>query len=425
MSNINQLLRESTTSTSSIAGRPNLVALTRATTKLVYMDLVAEQRTTQPVAALYGIKYLNPNNDLSFVTGATYGGAIGPSQRATIIDITMTNKDTFVKGDYFKYVDVVFKVLEDTPFAGTAETEIFGVVSEAVADSTIRMVPDAASTSKFESANSDIAEASFQISKWQAPVKSRKLKTELTVELAQDLEANGFDASSMVEDVLATQMAEEINKDILQGLVTVSTRFKIDGVSDKGVLDLSGPDTAPEQGRKLYRFVCEMNSSIQRNTSYSGTYVVASSRCAAVLAASGWMHQGEDEELSDNAYGVLNNGLVLFCDTNSPVDYVIVGVKAEFGDMEAVGSLFYAPYTEGLDLEDPEHVGVFKAIVDPESLQPKIALLTRYALCVNPYTTGATDEQARIIDASDFDLFAGRSQMSTLLGVKLPKLIAG
>ncbi|CCI88752.1 phage capsid vertex [Yersinia phage phiR1-RT] len=424
MSNINQLLRESTTSTSSIAGRPNLVALTRATTKLVYMDLVAEQRTTQPVAALYGIKYLNPNKDLSFVTGATYGGAIGPKQHESTEIIDMTNKDSFVKGDLFKYQDVIFKVLKDTPFAGTVETDIFSVVLEAVADSSIRMVPDAADTSKFESADSDIAEASFQISKWQAPVKSRKLKTELTVELAQDLEANGFDASNMIEDVLATQMAEEINKDILQGLITVSSRFKVEGVSDKGVLDLTTTDSAPEQGRRLYRFICEMNSSIQRGTSYSGTYVVASSRCAAVLAASGWMGPGEDAE-SDNAYGVLNNGLPLFCDTNSPIDYVIVGVKAEFGDTEAVGSLFYAPYTEGLDLEDPEHVGVFKAIVDPESLQPKIALLTRYALCVNPYTTGATDEQARIIDASDFDLFAGRSQMSTLLGVKLPKLIAG
>jgi hypothetical protein len=43
----------------------------------------------------------------------------------------------------------------------------------------------------------------------------------------------------MLEDILATQMAEEVNKDVLQSLVTVSSRFKVNGVSDKGVLDLS------------------------------------------------------------------------------------------------------------------------------------------------------------------------------------------
>ena len=121
---------------------------------------------------------------------------------------------------------------------------------------------------------------------------------------------------------------------------------------------------------------------------------------------------------------MLNNGLPLYCDTNSPVDYVIVGVKAEFGGKETVGSLFYAPYTEGLDLDDPEHVGAFKVIVDPASLQPSVALLVRYALSVNPYTIGLDEDEARVINAADMDKMAGRSKMSVLLGVKLPKLIA-
>lgn len=425
MAKINELLRESTTTSSNLIGRPNLVALTRATTKLIYTDLVATQRTKQPVAALYGIKYLNPNGDLTFNTGATYAGQIGAPERESIEELTMANKDSFNKDDMFKYQNVVFKVLKDAPFTDTAETDEFGLVSEAVAANNIRMLSDAAVTEKFEGLDSDpITEASFKIDKWQTQVKSRKLKTDLTVELAQDLEANGFDAPELIDDLLATEMAEDINKDILQSLITVSSRFKVTGVSDKGVLDLTKQDSAPEQGRTLYRFICEMNSAVQRNTSYSGTYAVASTRCAAVLAASGWLTQKNDGSIPENAYGMLNNGLPLYCDTNSPVDYVIVGVKAEFGGKETVGSLFYAPYTEGLDLDDPEHVGAFKVIVDPASLQPSVALLVRYALSVNPYTVGLDEDEARVINAADMDKMAGRSKMSVLLGVKLPKLIA-
>ena len=168
-----------------------------------------------------------------------------------------------------------------------------------------------------------------------------------------------------------------------------------------------------------------MNSEIQKTTSYSGTFVVASSRVAAMLAGSGWLkHRPEDEQwLPETAYGYLINGLPVFCDVNSPLDYVTVGVKENYGGNEVVGSIFYAPYTEGLDLDDEEHVGAFKVIVDPDSLQPSISLMVRYALSANPYTVAKDDKEARIIDATNMDLMAGQSNMSYLLGVKLPPII--
>lgn len=418
---IDSLLQESTISNSNMNSRPTLLSLTRATTKLIYSELVATQRTTMPLATLFGVKYLTPDNELSFVTGATYAGAVSKNDRAGLQEFTVANKDTFVKGNMFKYQNVVYKVIKDTPFANISETKEFDILSEAIANSAIRLVSEAAATSKFESRDPGISEARFRVDKWNSEIKSRKLKTELTVELAQDMESTGFDAVNMVEDVLATQMADEINKDILQSLITVSSRFRVTGVTDKAILDLTGIDNAPEQSRKLYRYICEMNSDIQRNTSYSGSYVVASSRCGALLAASGWMDGNDDEE--SNAYGILKNGLPLYCDVTSPVEYVIVGVKAKYGDNELVSSLFYAPFSEGMDLEEEEHVGEFKVINDPSSLQPMVALLLRYGLCVNPYTIGLGEEEARIIDASDMDKMAGRSKMSSYLGVKLPALI--
>ena len=428
MSNIHNLLAqsrltESTVTADNVDSRPDLLAFTRATTKLIYQDLVAIQPTTKPNVALFGVKYLNPNKDLTFVSGATYGGAHSAEDRKTYQEISIANKDTFAKDAFFLYEDVVFKVLADGAFAGTTETELFSIISEAITAGAIRMAPEAAETAKFEG-DEEISEAGFQVNKWQANVRSRKFKTSLSVELAQDIQAAGFDAPELLEDVLATQMAEEINKDVMQSMITVSKRFKVAGVSDKGVLDLSDTTkSSVEMARTLYRYICEMNAHLQRTTSYSATFVQASSRVAALLTSSGWMEKKDDQPYS--AYGVLNNGLVLYCDNTSPMDYVVVGVKDEYGEKEMVGSLFYAPYIEGLSYEADtvDHIGAYKIITDPSSLQPKIALLVRYALCVNPYTVGLTDAEARVIDTTNMDNFVGQSEMSVLLGVKLPPLV--
>lgn len=423
MSKIQKLLRESTTTNSNSLGRPNLVALTRATTKLIYTDIIAQQTTNQPMAALYGVKYLTPDNEFSFVTGATYGGEVTAADRESIPEIT-SKSQAVAAGDYFKYQNVVYKALEENPLAGTSETDLALAIQEALVALTCRLVPDAANTAKYESTEVDISDAVFQVNKWNAPVKTRKLKTSLTVELAQDMEANGFDAPAFLEDLLATIMADEINKDVLQSLITVSKRYKVTGLSENGIIDLSY-ENVPEASRKLYEMICEMNSEIQKTTSYSGTFVVASARAAAVLAGSGWLkHRPEDDEwLPETAYGYLVNGLPVFCDVNSPLDYVTVGVKESFGGQEVVGSIFYAPYTEGLDLDEPEHVGAYKVVIDPESLQPSISLMVRYALSANPYTVAKDEKEARVIDATNMDKMAGRSNMSYLLGVKLPPVI--
>lgn len=422
MAKIDELLRESTTTSSNLIGRPNLVALTRATTQLVYTDIIAEQKTSQPVAALYGIKYQTPDDELSFVTGATYGGAVSAEDRKNIPELT-TIPTAFTTGDMFVYNHIVYKALVDNPFDGMTGT-IEDAIQLAIIKLSIRFVSEAAETEKFEKNGVEISSSNFEVNRWNANVKSRKLKTSLTVELAQDMEAAGFDAPAFLEDLLATTMADEINKDVLQSLITVSRRYKVSGLTDDGFIDLSY-NNSPEASRKLYEMVCEMNSHIQRTTSYSGTFVVASSRVAAILAGSGWLkHKPEDDEwLPETAYGYLLNGLHVFCDVNSPVDYVTVGVKADFGGNEVVGSLFYAPYTEGLDLEEKEHVGAFKVVVDYQSLQPSISLMVRYALSANPYTVAKTDKEARVIDATDMDKMAGQSDMSILLGVKLPAII--
>ena len=416
-------MQESTITQDNSNSRPALLGLTRATTNLIYQGIVASQATNLPQAALYGVKYLTPEKELSFVSPATYSGQYGLKDRKSMTEVTVANMGTVTKGELFIVSKTVFKAIKDTPFTGITATDINDALLEAIANETIRIAPEAAITEKFEASEPDIAESGFIVNKWQADVKSRKFKTELTVELAQDMEAVGFDAPAFLEDLLATQMAEEINKDIIQSLTTVSKRFKTEGKLSKGIFDLSTISVAVEQARELYRYICEMNAIIQKETAYSATYVVATARVAAVLASSGWLKKEPNQQAS--VYGVLENGLIVYVDTTSNVDYVVVGVKADYGSNEMVGSLFYAPYieTKSQESDDVDHVGAYKIINDPDSLQPKIALLVRYALCVNPYTMGLTDQEARVIDSTNLDNFVGQSKMSMILGIKLPKLV--
>lgn len=427
MKNINKLLVESTTTSANSVGRPTLLSYTKATNKRIFKDLVAEQKTTQPMAALYGVRVLNPDDEMTYLGGATFAGLMGKEARSKVEKLT-TVTTPYAVGDLFMFQSVVFKVLEANPFEGTTEVELDDAVSEAIAAGTIRMLSDAAPAEQFQEGHPEISEAGFRIDKWQTAAKSRKLKTSLTVELAQDLEAAGFDAPDFIENLLSIQQAEEINKDILQSLITVSSRFKVVGVSSRGVLDLTDSkyDNAQDRARTLYYYMCEMNSHVQRNTSYSGTYAVASSRCAAILAASGWVER--NDTTPETAYGTLKNGLPLYADVNSPCDYVIVGVNVDMGEGQTVASLYYAPYVEGIPEEnlqeedDGTEIGEFKVIVDYDSLQPTVSLLSRYALSANPYTVAKDDKEARVIDGSDMDKMANQSKLSSYLGVKLPPL---
>lgn len=63
--------------------RPELVSLTRAVNNLIYHELVAVQETELPVATLFGVRYRNPNGDMTFSSAATYSGRISDVQTST------------------------------------------------------------------------------------------------------------------------------------------------------------------------------------------------------------------------------------------------------------------------------------------------------------------------------------------------------
>ncbi|QBO63128.1 putative capsid vertex protein [Escherichia phage vB_EcoM_G5211] len=402
-----ELLRESTSSVANQTARPQLLSLTRAVNNLIFSDLVAIQPTDQPVSALYGLRYLNRDGQMTFRTAATYGGAAG--DRTEIEEFS--KEKSYDEGALFKSGDVVYEVVTAGTVGEDAETPE-SAIFKGVMTNKIRFYSDCASVEYFEDKNTEIASTSMQFDKWQVNVGSRKLKTSFTTELMQDLEASQINSENSVIDLLATVASEEINKDIIQKLITVSSRYKIKGITPDGVLSLVSVQDAPTQSRELYRYACEMSNQMLRTSSFAGTYVLASSRVVGLLQSSGWMEE-TDNALSE---GRLRCGLEVYADTTTPFDYMLVGCKHMIGDMESVGSLFYSPYTEA------DGAGAYKSVIDPNSFQHHVAIMNRYSLSVNPYTSKVDQEEHQVIKGDDWGKMAGRSEMSYILGIELPPL---
>lgn len=404
---IQDLLKESVTTADNSQGRPALVSLTRAVNNLIYSDIVAVQPTNQPTATLFGVKYLTSHGDQIFETSALYGGAITTDKRSSINVADLSS--TYNVGDLIKSnADVVYEVVKQGQLPQSGG-DLQKAINQAVMIGQIRFKPEAASADQYQNANEVISECNFSIDRWNAPVRTRKLKTDVTVELMQDMESNQLDAENLVDDVLATFISDEINKDIIQTMITVSRRYKVSGVAPDGIMDLRSDMVAPTQARTIYQYICDMAGQMQRSTSFNATWVLASARVCGLLASSGWM-TFNDNPLSE---GVLKNGLEVYSDATTSFDYVIVGCKHSISDLEHVGSLFYSPFTEN------DEAGTIKVVTDPDSLQPKLMIMARYGLSVNPYTTKVGEDQ-RIIQGDDWSKLVGRSKMSYMMGIMLP-----
>ncbi|MGL5305195.1 MAG: hypothetical protein ACRC9Y_03205 [Aeromonas veronii] len=406
MSNIlNELIQESTSAGNIELPRPQLVALTRAVNALIFTDLVASQETKSPISTLFGVRYMNADGEMTFRTPATYGGKYG--DRSGIDSELSAANTSFAKEDVFKYQNVVYQALEAVNISDLGGgDDIDKQLAIALMLNKVRIISDAAEVSENEYV--EPSEANLKIDRWKIEARTRKLKSSVTNEFLQDITASGFDGESVIRDMLATELSDEINKDIMHKLQTVSVRHETAGI-DAGIYYAGSASDDPTKGRTLYRIVCEMARAVHSDTAFEATYVLCSARVAALLSSSGWIKG--DQNMKNLYTGILVDGLKVYVDAVSKFDYVIVGTKQTKGDLENVGSLFYTPYVEVDGVNSS-----LTTVVDPKSLQPSFMTMTRYGLSVNPYTTKDGDE-TQIHQGDDWNALAGKSKYSRFVGV--------
>ena len=258
-------------------------------------------------------------------------------------------------------------------------------------------------------AKNDYAEMSFAIDKTTVTAKSRALKAEYTVELAQDLKAiHGLDAEAELSNILSQEFLFEINREVVRTIYTVA-KTGSPATATAGTFDLdidsNGRWSVERFKGLLFNIERDANHIAQDTRRGKGNFIVCSADVASALAMSGVLDYTPAlstnlnvDDTGNTFAGVLNGRYRVYIDPYSAnlgaaSQFYMVGYK---GTSPYDAGMFYCPYVP---------LQMVRAI-DPNSFQPKIGFKTRYGLIANPYVTTADTRSDS--DADNFT--AGRNQ---------------
>ena len=290
----------------------------------------------------------------------------------------------------------------DTDFAGTGThqadpTGLVGV-TDADTDGSIADTADTVSTfgTGLPTATAEargtsggvgaaFAEMAFSIEKSTVTAKSRALKAEYTMELAQDLKAiHGLDAEGELANILSAEILAEINREVVRTILTkakigaLQSSTAVSGIFDVGT-DSDGRWMAEKFKGLVMQLEREANVIAKETRRGKGNFVLCSSDVASALAASGVMDYspalstGLSVDDTGNTFaGVLNGRLKVYIDPYSTGDFACVGYR---GSNPYDAGMFYCPYVP---------LTMVKAIGESD-FQPRIGFKTRYGMVTNPF----------------------------------------
>ena len=228
----------------------------------------------------------------------------------------------------------------------------------------------------------------FSIEKTAVTAKTRALKAEYSVELAQDMKSvHGLDAEAELSNILSTEILAEINREVIRTIYTSAKPGAQVGTAVAGTFDLDVDSNGRWSVEKfkglLFQIEREANAIAQQTRRGRGNFLICSSDVASALAMAGVLDYAPAlstglnvDEASTTFAGVLNGKYKVYVDpyaaNQGTSQFFIVGYK---GTSAFDAGLFYCPYVP---------LQMVRA-VDPNSFQPKIGFKTRYGLVANPF----------------------------------------
>jgi len=236
---------------------------------------------------------------------------------------------------------------------------------------------------------SAFAEMGFTIEKATVTAKSRALKAEYTLELAQDLKAiHGLDAETELANILSTEILAEINREVVRTINSqAKTGASTGNTAINGIFDLSSDADGRWSAEKFkglgVQLDREANVIAKETRRGKGNFIVCSSDVATALAASGMLDYAPAlstnlniDDTGNTFAGVLNGRIRVYIDPYAETDYCNVGYK---GTNPYDAGLFYCPYVP---------LTMVRAVGEND-FQPRIGFKTRYGMASNPFV-GAT-----------------------------------
>jgi hypothetical protein len=239
--------------------------------------------------------------------------------------------------------------------------------------------------------NNQFNEMSFSIEKVLVEAKSRALRAEYTLELAQDLKAiHGLSAEAELANILSTEILAEINREVIRTIYKVAEQGAAVNTATPGVFDLdidsNGRWSVEKFKGLLYQIERDANAIAQRTRRGKGNVIMCSADVASALTMAGVLDYTPAlnanlnvDDTGNTFAGVLMGKYRVYIDPYSAnvsaAQYYVVGYK---GSSPYDCGLIYSPYIP---------LQMVRA-VDPKTYQPSIGFKTRYGMVANPFAEG-------------------------------------
>ena len=243
-------------------------------------------------------------------------------------------------------------------------------------------------------------EMAFSIEKVTVTAKSRALKAEYSLELAQDLKAiHGLNAEAELANILSTEILAEINREVIRTIYKVAEQGAAVNTATAGVFDLDVDSNGRWSVEKfkglLFQIERDANAIAQRTRRGKGNTIICSADVASALTMAGVLDYTPAlnanlnvDDTGNTFAGVLQGKYKVYIDPYAAnVDanqYYVVGYK---GTSAYDAGLFYCPY---VPLQMVRAVG-------QDTFQPKIGFKTRYGIVANPFAEGTTVGAGRLL----------------------------
>ena len=259
------------------------------------------------------------------------------------------------------------------------------------------------------------AEMAFSIEKSTVTAKSRALKAEYTMELAQDLKAiHGLDAETELSNILSSEILAEINREVIRTIYVSAKKGASVNTTTAGIFDLDTDSNGRWSVEKfkglMFQIERDANVIAQETRRGKGNMIITSSDVASALQMAGVLDYApalnnnlQVDDTGNTFAGVLNGRYKVYIDpyaaNNAASQYYVVGYK---GTSPYDAGIFYCPY---VPLQMVRAVG-------EQTFQPKIGFKTRYGVAQNPFATGDASD---VIPGTNDNTYYRRVQVANLM----------
>ena len=344
---------------------PILISLVRRSLpNLIAYDIAGVQPMTGPTGLIFAMRsrYSTQGGTEAFYDEANAGFSGAASQAALSLQ-----SNTATSGNVF--ANTVFSNLPATMTTGA---------SEALGDG-----------------SNTFQEMAFSIEKVTVTARSRALKAEYSMELAQDLKAvHGLDAETELANILSSEILAEINREVIRTIYSTAKVGAQVGTTTAGTFDLDTDSNGRWMVEKVkglaFQIEREANTIAKLTRRGKGNIMICSSDVASALAMAGILDYNSAlasnvsltvDDTGNTFAGTLFGRIKVYIDpyfpTSSTSEFAVIGYK---GSNAYDAGLFYCPYVP---------LQMVRA-VDTGTFQPKIGFKTRYGLVANPFAQGTT-----------------------------------